>query len=68
LRAEGFRILRFWNNEVLTNLEGVLQVILEALGGPKQEEDPHLPLSRKRERGRKDAAATASPACRRRLG
>jgi len=26
-----FRVLRFWNNEVLKNLEGVLTVILEAL-------------------------------------
>ena len=27
LRSEGFRILRFWNNEVLQNLEGVLETI-----------------------------------------
>lgn len=26
----GLRVLRFWNNEVLSNLEGVLQVIAEA--------------------------------------
>jgi very-short-patch-repair endonuclease len=24
---QGYRILRFWNNEVLTNMEGVLEVI-----------------------------------------
>lgn len=29
--ANAFRVLRFWNNEVLKNLEGVLTVILEAL-------------------------------------
>ena len=23
----GFRVLRFWNNEVFTNIEGVLEVI-----------------------------------------
>ena len=28
----GFRVLRFWNNEVLQNLEGVWTVIFEALG------------------------------------
>ena len=27
LRGEGFKVLRFWNNEVLENMEGVLEVI-----------------------------------------
>jgi very-short-patch-repair endonuclease len=31
LNGQGFRVLRFWNNEVLTNLEGVLQCIHAAL-------------------------------------
>lgn len=31
LTAEGYRILRFWNNEVLTNKTGTLTVILDAL-------------------------------------
>ena len=31
LSKEGYRILRFWNNEVLTNIEGVLEKIREAL-------------------------------------
>jgi len=31
LEAEGFRVLRFWNNEVLTNTSGVLDRIAEAL-------------------------------------
>lgn len=26
-REQGFRVLRFWNNEVLTNIEGVLEII-----------------------------------------
>ena len=30
LSANGFRVVRFWNNEVLTNMDGVLQVIVEA--------------------------------------
>ena len=29
LNREGFRVLRFWNNEVLENLEGVCTMILE---------------------------------------
>ena len=31
MRELGFRVLRFWNNEVLLNMDGVLEVILEAL-------------------------------------
>ncbi len=30
IEAAGFRILRFWNNEVLGAMEGVLETILEA--------------------------------------
>ena len=31
LRGEGYRVLRFWDTEVLNNVEGVLEVIREAL-------------------------------------
>ena len=31
LESQNFRILRFWNNEILENLEGVLSVIKESL-------------------------------------
>ena len=31
LEAEGYRVLRFWNNDVLTNIEGVFITIQEAL-------------------------------------
>ncbi len=34
LRERGFRVLRFWNHEVLTNNAGVAAVIFEALQGP----------------------------------
>ena len=34
LRARGFTVLRFWNNEILTNPEGVWTVIAEALRTP----------------------------------
>jgi primosomal protein N' (replication factor Y) len=33
LQSKGFRVLRFWNNDVLTNTEGVLESILAALAG-----------------------------------
>jgi very-short-patch-repair endonuclease len=31
LREQGYRVLRFWNNDVLTNIEGVAMVIETAL-------------------------------------
>ena len=44
LKANGFRVLRLWNNDVLTNLDGVLLVIADALegrGSREEEQDPH---------------------------
>jgi len=32
LRAEGWRVLRVWNNEVLSNMDGVVDVIATSLG------------------------------------
>ena len=40
LTEEGYRVLRFWNNDVLTNIEGVLEVILEALASPDPSPQP----------------------------
>jgi len=31
---EGYRVFRFWNGEILDNLEGVLETILRTLGRP----------------------------------
>jgi very-short-patch-repair endonuclease len=31
LEAHGYRVIRFWNNDVLANTEGVLLMILDAL-------------------------------------
>ena len=44
LGAHGFRVLRFWQTEVLGNLEGVCHVIAEALGAtPHPACGPPLP-------------------------
>ena len=40
LVKEGFRVLRFWNNDVLANLDGVLTTIMNAL-----KEGPHPPIA-----------------------
>ena len=37
LEGRGFRILRFWNHDILRNLDGVLQKILDSLA----QQDPH---------------------------
>lgn len=34
LRAQGFRIVRIWNNDLFTNEEGVVELILSALRSP----------------------------------
>lgn len=31
LKTEGYEVIRFWNNEVLQNMEGVLTVILQTI-------------------------------------
>ena len=48
LETMGYRVLRFWDNDVLTNIEGVLEVILAALASPAPHPSP-LPEG---ERGR----------------
>ena len=36
LEAKGFRVLRFWNHDVLENLEGVLAVVSVALANSRK--------------------------------
>jgi Protein of unknown function (DUF559) len=48
LREQGFIVLRFWNNDVLKNTDGVMGVIVEKLKGT-----PYLNPSRKGEGGRR---------------
>ncbi len=31
IEAEGFRVLRFWNTDVMSNIDGVLELIAEEL-------------------------------------
>jgi very-short-patch-repair endonuclease len=44
LQTEGFRVLRIWNNDILVNMDGVLQLICQML----RDHNPHptLPLKR----------------------
>ena len=37
IEAHGYRVIRFWNNEVLENIDGVLTVIAEEIAIPRNE-------------------------------
>jgi very-short-patch-repair endonuclease len=50
--ANGFRVLRFWNNDVLRNLEGVLETIAPELHGASPHPAPAAPTSPARGEGR----------------
>jgi very-short-patch-repair endonuclease len=40
LERRGFRVIRFWNNDVLGNTEGVLQTIVQALEEQRRRHAP----------------------------
>lgn len=45
LEAQGFRVMRFWNNDALSNADGVLETIADALtSSPSQPLAGPLPL------------------------
>lgn len=35
LEGQGFSVLRFWNNDILNNINGVLEVIYKSLSSPQ---------------------------------
>jgi very-short-patch-repair endonuclease len=41
LKSEGYRVLRFWNNDVLANIDGVLEVIQSAIPATPTPTPPH---------------------------
>jgi len=53
LEAEGYRVLGFWNNDLTTNLDGVLEAIYAAIHGSSSAE----PVRLKHQRRKRDAAA-----------
>ena len=40
LETQGFRVLRFWNHDVLTQTDGIALTILQACGGERQASPP----------------------------
>jgi len=49
LEANGFRILRFWNNEVMETLEGVYATIVAALRSPLPSRERKGPVAQRGE-------------------
>ena len=67
-RAQGFTVLRFWNSEVDGNIEGVMQVVLDAMTGavvptPPPPTPPHEGEGRRvtGDAGSADQSATQPP-------
>jgi very-short-patch-repair endonuclease len=54
LEAEGYRVIRFWNNDLTTNMDGVLEAIYAAIYGSTSAELVHL----KHQRRKRDAPTT----------
>jgi len=51
LRTQGYRILRFWNNDVLKNIDGVMEAILAAMLQIEASPPPLPPPHRAKMRG-----------------
>jgi very-short-patch-repair endonuclease len=60
LTARGYRVLRFWNNDVLSNIEGVLTVIQSALNEAVGSRPPPPTPPRHASRGRRGQPAAQS--------
>jgi len=52
LRARGYRVIRLWNNDVLSEPHAALEVVLEALQPEDQAPSPSSSPAKKRERER----------------
>jgi len=59
LEKEGYRVLRFWNNDITKNIDGVMEAVYAALHGSLSGEP--VPLKHKR-RGRRGASHLPTPA------
>ena len=45
LESEGYRVLRFWNNDVLANIDGVVRMIGLALENPLSHREREGPIA-----------------------
>ena len=61
LKAQGFQVLRFWNNEALQNIDGVLETIMAELNRAPQNHAPPPRPSPVKGEGDKQSAPSAPP-------
>jgi very-short-patch-repair endonuclease len=59
LESAGYRVIRFWNNDLTSNMDGVLETIAAAAGLAGREPTPGP--SRKREGGRRSRRNPGGP-------
>jgi very-short-patch-repair endonuclease len=64
LEAEGYRILRFWNNEISQNILGVMDVIYAALYGSREAQSRVLKHARHKRAARSKAVTPPRRAAR----
>jgi very-short-patch-repair endonuclease len=48
LKSEGYRVIRFWNNEIMSNIDGVMEAIYAAVYGDTDAEPLRLKHERRR--------------------
>jgi very-short-patch-repair endonuclease len=48
LEAEGYRVIRFWNNEIIANIDGVMEAVYSAVHGASDAEPMRLKHERRR--------------------
>jgi very-short-patch-repair endonuclease len=58
LESEGYRVIRFWNNDLTSNMDGVLETVYAALYGSRDSDS--RPLKHKRWRRRHPTPARAA--------
>jgi len=64
LEAEGYRVIRFWNNEIINNIDGVMEAIYVAVYGSSHAEPMRLKHQRRRAsapRGARPTPAGSAP-------
>jgi very-short-patch-repair endonuclease len=59
LEKQGYRVLRFWNNDIAKNIDGVMEAIYSAIYGSTSA--PQVPLKHRR-RGRSHRSPLPTPA------
>jgi very-short-patch-repair endonuclease len=50
LESEGYRVIRFWNNDLTSNMEGILETVYAALYGSRDAEPQPLKHQRRQRR------------------